>query len=145
MVVNIAKVLERDWRYVESDIRAVVWAAAARGAIVKVIFETDFIADDSLKQRLCQVSEHGGAHFVKTSTGFGFVKQPNGAYDYVGATEHDITLMRNACSSRVGVKASGGIRTFQQADRFRQLGATRLGTSATRAIVEQSGQDSTSY
>jgi deoxyribose-phosphate aldolase len=145
MVVNIAKVLEQDWRYVESEIRAVVLAAAARGAIVKVIFETDYITDDALKRRLCVISEHAGAQFVKTSTGFGFVKQSDGSYNYVGATEHDVKLMREACSAKMGVKASGGIRSHQQAERFRQLGATRLGTSATRAIVEGAGEDLKSY
>ncbi len=145
MVINVAKALACDWRYVENDIRAVVQSAATRGAMVKVIFETDFIADDEIKRRLCSISEQAGAHFVKTSTGFGFVKQKNGDYNYVGATEHDIQLMRQTCSSKVGVKASGGIRSFEQAERFIQLGATRLGTSASRAIVAASGQDANSY
>lgn len=145
MVVNIAKVLEGDWRYVEAEIRAVVQAAASRGALVKVIFETDYLPDDAVKQRLCAVCELAGAHFVKTSTGFGFVKQPNGDYNYRGATEHDIQLMRQNCSAKIGVKASGGIRNFEQAERFRVLGATRLGTSASRAIVEGAGTDAESY
>jgi deoxyribose-phosphate aldolase len=145
MVINVAKALAGEWRYVESDIRAVVEAAAPRGAIVKVILETDFISDDATKQRLCTICEQAGAHFVKTSTGFGFVKQQNGDYNYVGATEHDVQLMRSECSAKVGVKASGGIRSFAQAARFLQLGATRLGTSASRAIVEAAGIDHTGY
>ncbi len=145
MVINVAKALAGEWRYVESDIRAVVEAAASRGAIVKVIFETDYISDDAIKKRLCSICEHAGADFVKTSTGFGFVKQKNGDYNYVGATEHDVQLMRGACSPKVGVKASGGIRSFEQAERFLKLGATRLGTSASRAIVEAAGRDPNSY
>lgn len=145
MVINIAKSLEGDWRYIESEVRAVVQVAALRGAIVKVIFETDYISDDAIKQRLCSICEHAGAHFVKTSTGFGFVKQKNGDYNYVGATEHDIQLMRGACSPKVGVKASGGIRSLSQAQRFLELGATRLGTSASRAIIQAAGEDTTSY
>lgn len=145
MVINIAKALEGDWRYVESDIRAVVEAAAPRKAIVKVILETDFLSDDAIKIRVCQICEQAGAHFVKTSTGFGFVKQKDGDYNYVGATEDDVRLMRRACSPRVGVKASGGIRSFEQAQRFQQLGAARLGTSASRAIVAGAGQDRSSY
>jgi deoxyribose-phosphate aldolase len=145
MVINVAKALEGNWRYVETDIRAVVQAAAGHGAIVKVILETDFLPDDEVKRRVCAISEQAGAHFVKTSTGFGFVKQPSGDYNYVGATEHDIRLMRESCSLKIGVKASGGIRGLAQAQRFQQLGATRIGTSASRAILAASGTDEESY
>ena len=72
MVVNIGKVLQGDWVFVERDIRLVVEAAHRRNAIVKVIFETDFITDEKTKRRLCKVSELAGADFVKTSTGFWF-------------------------------------------------------------------------
>ncbi len=145
MVINIGKALSGDWLYVEHDIRAVVDAAKVRGAIVKVIFETDFISDDETKRKLCSICSRCGVDFVKTSTGFGFVKQTDGQYNYVGATEADVKLMREACPARVGVKASGGIRSLDQAMRFQQLGATRLGTSATRAICEAAGVDVTSY
>jgi deoxyribose-phosphate aldolase len=135
MVVNLARVLEGDWMYVAGDVRAVVVAADRYGALTKVILETGLIPDDATKVRLCQVCEEAGARFVKTSTGFGFVKAADGSLHATGATEHDVQLLRDACSSRVDVKASGGIRTYCDARRMIELGASRLGTSATEAIV----------
>jgi deoxyribose-phosphate aldolase len=87
MVVNIGKVLSGDWAFVERDIRAVVEAARRGGANTKVIFETGLLPNDDVKIRLCKISEAAGAAFVKTSTGFGYVKQPNGAMAATGATE----------------------------------------------------------
>jgi deoxyribose-phosphate aldolase len=145
MVVNIGKVLQGDWEYVRQELAAVVEVAHRRGALVKVIFETDYITRDEDKRKLCELCEATGVDFVKTSTGFGFVKLPTGDYNYVGATEHDIALMRSCCSERVGVKASGGVRDFAQAATFQQLGATRLGTSASAAIVQGAGRDANSY
>jgi len=135
MVVNIGRVLIEDWRFVEDDIRAVCQAASARGAITKVIFETGLLPTDELKIKLCKVSEAAGAAFVKTSTGFGFVKGTDGSLQSTGATEHDIRLMREHVSAAVEVKASGGIRNYEDACRFVALGATRLGTSGTAAIA----------
>ena len=137
MVIHIGKALSGHWDYVAQDIREVVQAAHARQALVKVIFENDFLPSDEIKIRLCRICEEAGADYVKTSTGFGFVKQPDGKYAYRGATEHDVQLMRAHCSPRVKVKAAGGIRTYEQARRFVQLGADRLGASATEAIVAQ--------
>jgi deoxyribose-phosphate aldolase len=135
MVVNVGKVLSGDWSYVESDIRAVVEAAHRAGAITKVIFETGLLPDDAAKVRLCQISEAAGAAFVKTSTGFGFIKRSDSMMVATGATEHDVRLMREHCGPRVHVKASGGIRGFDDARRFVELGATRLGTSSTKEIA----------
>ena len=134
MVVNIGRALAGDWRFVGDDIRAVVEAAKANGAITKVIFECGLLPNDDVKRRLCELSEAAGAAFVKTSTGFGMVKGDGGMIA-TGATEHDIRLMRTACSPAVEVKASGGIRSFADAQKFVALGATRLGTSATSAIA----------
>jgi deoxyribose-phosphate aldolase len=136
MVVNLGKVFSGDWDYVLADVQAVVDAAAERHAITKVIFETGLLTDDAQKIRLCEISEQAGAAFVKTSTGFGFVKDDNGHLASTGATEHDIVLMRKHTSDAVQVKASGGIRSFEDALRFVELGATRLGTSSTAAIAE---------
>ena len=72
--------------------------AHKRGAMVKVIFENDFMPGDAIKKKLCRISEKAGADFVKTSTGYGFVKGPDGKYSYQGATEHDLVLMRKAVS-----------------------------------------------
>ena len=135
MVVNIGKVLAQEWDYVLQDIQAVVEAASSGGAITKVIFETGLLPNDELKIRLCKLCEEAGAAFVKTSTGFGFVKDADGNLKSTGATEHDIKLMRANCSDKVAVKASGGIRSYADAKNLVALGATRLGTSGTEAIA----------
>ena len=145
MVINIGKAIQGDWTFVENDIREVTRVAHEADAILKVIFETDYLQDDATKIKLCQICERCGVDFVKTSTGFGFVKREDGGYHYVGATEADIKLMRENSGEFVGVKASGGVRNFQQADRFRRLGATRLGTSASETIIAGSGEDRESY
>ena len=149
MVANIGKALSGDWAYVEADIRAVVEAARRHGAITKVIFETGILPNDEVKIRLCQASEAAGAAFVKTSTGFGFVKGEGGAMTATGATEHDIRLMRANCGPNVQVKASGGIRSYDDAKKFVALGATRLGTSATKEIAAgergQQAQSTSTY
>src|SRR5688572_9624349 len=107
MVINVGKALSGDWAYVEAEVRAVCEEAHKHRAIVKVIFENDFLPNDEIKIKLCQICEKAGAEFVKTSTGYGFVKQPNGSYNYKGATEHDLKLMRANCSPKVQVKAAG--------------------------------------
>lgn len=135
VVVNVGKLLSGDWSYVERDVRAVVEAARGGGAITKVIFETGLLPDDDTKIRLCQICESAGAAFVKTSTGFGFVKRSDGGMTATGATEHDVRLMREHCGPTMQVKASGGIRGYDDARRFVALGATRLGTSATKEIA----------
>jgi deoxyribose-phosphate aldolase len=135
MVVNLGKVLAGDWELVERDIRAVVDAAHAHGVPTKVIFETGLLPSDDLKLRLCKICEAAGAAFVKTSTGFGFVKGTDGNLIATGATEHDIKLLRANCGKSVQVKASGGIRSYEDAKKFVALGATRLGTSGTKEIA----------
>jgi deoxyribose-phosphate aldolase len=134
MVVNIGRVLAGDWAYVLADIQAVREAASAAGAITKVIFETGLLPSDDVKIRLCELTQQAGAAFVKTSTGFGMVKDGSGMRA-TGATEHDIKLMRAHTSAPVQVKASGGIRSFEDAQLFVSLGATRLGTSGTEVIA----------
>lgn len=137
MVINIGKALGGDWNYVEQDIRAVCDQAHKQGAIVKVIFENDFLPNDEIKIKLCQLSERAGADYVKTSTGYGFVKQKDGNYNYKGATEHDLKLMRAHCSAKVKVKAAGGVRDLDGLIRVRDLGAERCGASATVAMLDE--------
>lgn len=144
MVINVGKALSGDWDYVEADIRAVCDEAHRHGARVKVIFENDYLAQggagldsDAFKRRLCELSERAGADWVKTSTGYGFVKQPDGSYNYRGATEHDLALMRAACSPRVQVKAAGGVRDLDGLLRVRELGGTRCGATATAAMLDE--------
>ncbi|HEX4122814.1 MAG TPA: deoxyribose-phosphate aldolase [Verrucomicrobiae bacterium] len=144
MVINIGKALSGDWNYVENDIRAVCDEAHAHGARVKVIFENDYLtkggaglASADFKQKLCQISERAGADWVKTSTGYGFVKGPDGKYGYLGATVEDLKLMRASCSPKVQVKAAGGVRDLDGLILVRDLGATRLGATATAAILDE--------
>jgi deoxyribose-phosphate aldolase len=137
MVINIGKALSGDWNYVEQDIRAVCEQAHKQGAIVKVIFENDFLPSDEVKIKLCQICERAGADYVKTSTGYGFVKQKDGSYNYKGATEHDLKLMRAHCSPKVRVKAAGGVRDLDGLIRVRELGAERCGASATVAMLDE--------
>jgi deoxyribose-phosphate aldolase len=144
MVINIGKALSGDWDYVERDIRAVCDEAHGCGAKVKVIFENDYLtrggagmSGDEFKIKLCQLSERAGADWVKTSSGFGFVKQPDGSYNYTGATEHDLKLMRANVSEKVQVKAAGGVRDLDGLIRVRELGASRCGATATAAILDE--------
>jgi len=144
MVVNIGRVLQGDWEYVETDIAAVCQVARDHGALLKVIFETDYVQAPEAKRRLCDICVNVGVDFTKTSTGFGFHKI-EGRMDYVGATEADVRLMVAACGGRVAVKASGGIRNRADAIKFLALGCTRLGTSASATILQDAGDDSRSY
>jgi len=144
MVINPGKALSGDWDYVERDIKAVCDEAHARGAKVKVIFENDYLtrgaaglSSDDFKRKLCQLSERAGADWVKTSTGYGFVKQPDGSYNYMGATAHDLALMRASVSAKVQVKAAGGVRDLDGLIKVRDLGATRCGTRTTAAILDE--------
>lgn len=144
MVINIGKALSGDWDFVERDVRAVCDEAHRHGAKVKVIFENDYLTQggagltsDEFKRRLCEICERAGADWVKTSTGYGFVKQANGSYNYQGATPHDLALMRSCCSERVEVKAAGGVRDLDGLIRVRQLGGSRCGASATAAILDE--------
>jgi len=137
MVINVGKALSGDWKYVEEDIRGVCDEAHKQRAIVKVIFENDFLPDDEIKIKLCEISERVGADYVKTSTGYGFVKGKDGTYNYKGATEHDLKLMRAHCSPKVKVKAAGGVRDLDGLIRVRELGADRCGASATVAMLDE--------
>ncbi len=135
MVVNIGKVLSGDWDYVRDEIKAITEATHAEGAIVKVIFENDYLPDDAHKIRLCEICSEVGADFVKTSTGYGFNKGDDGRYGYLGATEHDLKLMRQHTAPGVQVKAAGGVRTLDDLLKVREWGVTRVGATATVAMI----------
>ena len=137
MVINTGKVLSGDWDFARRDISEVLAVVRKHGGLLKVIFETDFLPEDHHKIRLCELCGELGADFVKTSTGFGFVKGKAGGYDYAGATDHDLMLMRKHCPPTVGVKASGGVRELARARRVLELGCTRIGTTSTLAILKE--------
>ena len=123
MVINIGALKSRNFDLVERDILAVV--EAAKGTLVKVIIETCLLTDDE-KVRACQLAQKAGADFVKTSTGF----------STGGATVEDVALMRKTVGPDMGVKASGGARSYEDALAFIKAGATRIGASSGVAIME---------
>lgn len=123
MVINVAAMREGREALVAREVEAAVTAAS--GGVVKVIIETGYL-DDAQKVRAAQLAAEAGAHFVKTSTGYGLR----------GATVEDVRLLRGALPRGVGVKASGGIKTLEDALSLLEAGASRIGTSSTRAILE---------
>lgn len=118
MVINIAMLKDKEYDYVENEIHQIVEAAKDK-AIVKVIIETCLLTDEE-KIKACELSQKAGADFVKTSTGF----------STGGATVHDIALMRKTVGAEMGVKASGGVYTHEEALAMVEAGATRIGASA---------------
>jgi deoxyribose-phosphate aldolase len=142
-VVNVGKVRSGDFDYVADEIKALNDACGAHGASLKLIFENDYLEDAHIV-RLCELCTEHRVAFAKTSTGYGFVKQPSGDFNYRGATEEQLRLMRRHCGPHVQVKASGGIRSLDDVLRFRALGATRIGTSATEAILAEAVRRQTS-
>ena len=125
MVIHIGALKSKDYDLVREDIAAVVRTCHNHGAICKVIIEAALLTDDE-KIKACQLAKEAGADYVKTSTGFG----PG------GATLHDVMLMRQTVGPDMGIKAAGGIRTYQDAVAMLKAGATRIGASASLKIIE---------
>jgi len=136
MVINIGKALSGGWVYVHDEIKAINELVVGAGGIIKVIFENDYLQPPQII-RLCEICSDIGVAFVKTSTGYGFVKQENGMYTYKGATMEHLKLMRKHCQAGVQIKAAGGVRTLDDLLRVRALGVTRVGATATKAILEE--------
>lgn len=134
MVINIGKLKAGENQYVFNDINQVVLAAKRRNAVTKVIIETALLSDEE-KVKACLISKEAKADFVKTSTGF----------SKGGATAGDIALMRYVVGSSVGVKASGGVRTLEDAETMIKSGADRIGASASVKIVTGSKSASAGY
>ncbi|MEC2054338.1 deoxyribose-phosphate aldolase [Peribacillus psychrosaccharolyticus] len=130
MVINIGALKDKDDELVERDIRAVV-AAATGKALTKVIIETSLLTEEE-KIRACELAVKAGADFVKTSTGF----------STGGATPEDIALMRKTVGPDIGVKASGGVRNTEDANKVIEAGATRIGASAGVSIIKGLTADS---
>jgi deoxyribose-phosphate aldolase len=130
MVINIGMLKSADYEYVKNDIFQVVRTAHRSHAIVKVIIETALLTDEE-KIQACLLSKWAGADFVKTSTGF----------SKGGATAGDIRLMRKVVGTTMGVKASGGVRSREDAEEMIASGATRIGASASVKIVSGNGKD----
>jgi deoxyribose-phosphate aldolase len=129
MVVNIGKVLSGDWDFVEKDLRAVVGLCKAGKAVSKIIFENCYLQDEH-KIKLCQICEIIGPDFVKTSTGYGSS----------GAKNEDLKLMRAYSPPSIQIKAAGGIRNLDRLLEVLDLGVTRVGATATAAILDEAAQ-----
>ncbi len=126
MVINVGALKSRDYERVERDIASVALTCHAGNAILKVIIEAALLTDEE-KVVACQLAKVAGADFVKTSTGFG----PG------GATAEDVALMRRVVGPAMGVKAAGGIRTYEDAQKMVAAGATRIGASASVKILQE--------
>lgn len=137
MVINIGKALQGDWDYITREIKSVTDVCHQHKAIVKVIFETDYVTSENDIVKLCHICTEVGADYVKTSTGFGFVKQPNGDYNYKGATIPTLELMKKSVGPLVKVKAAGGVRTLDQLLAVHEAGCSRSGATATSTILEE--------
>ncbi len=137
MVINIAKALQGEWTYITEEISSVTNACHQLGAIVKVIFETDYVTKEADIVKLCQICTEVGADYVKTSSGFGFVKQANGDYNYKGATIPVLELMKKNVGPKVKVKAAGGVRTLDQLIAVQAAGCSRCGATATATMLEE--------
>ncbi len=128
MVMNVGALRSGELAVVETDIANIAILCHDAGAIVKTILETAYL-DDEQKRLACKLARAAGADFVKTSTGFAAA----------GASAADVALMRGAVGPEMGVKASGGIRTYEDAMRMIEAGANRIGASASVRIVEAAG------
>jgi len=136
MVVNVGKVLGGDWDYVRTEIQQINEIVIKHGAKLKVILENDYLAEKEIVE-LCKICSALSVAFVKTSTGYGFVKQGSGDYNYKGATIPHLKLMRANCDPKVQIKAAGGIRTLDDLLTVMSLGVTRVGATATVSILSE--------
>jgi len=136
MVVNIGKVLQEDWEYVGKEIKSIAAVTKKHHAALKVIFENDYLPEDKHKIKLCEICSEAQVEFVKTSTGYGFVKGNDGKFSYEGATEHDLKLMRQHSAPEVQIKAAGGVRTLEDLLKVKSWGVSRIGATATATILE---------
>ncbi|MDX2110337.1 MAG: deoxyribose-phosphate aldolase [Verrucomicrobiota bacterium] len=136
MVVNNGKVKSGEWGYVKREIDLINQAVVAAGAILKVIFENDYLVEKEII-RLCEICSEVNVAFVKTSTGYGFVKQADGQYNYKGATMDHLRLMRKHTAPHIQIKAAGGVRTLNDLLAVREIGVTRIGATATKVMLNE--------
>lgn len=137
MVINVGKALQGDWEYIEKEIGTIAEVCHELNAIVKVIFETDYVTKEADIVKLCEICTKVGADYVKTSSGFGFVKGDDGKYSYVGATIPNLKLMKASVGPNVKVKAAGGVRTLDGLIAVQEVGCSRCGATATIAMMEE--------
>jgi len=135
MVINIAKALQGDWDYVAQEIAAVMDITKANAAALKVIFATDFLEDPHII-KLCEICSKLLVDFVKTSTGYNYVKGADGQYSYQGATTHVLKLMLAHTPPEVQVKAAGACSTLERILEVKEWGITRVGTGQTEKVAQ---------
>ena len=136
-VIDLSRAVSGDWRAVKERIEAVNRTVTRANGRCKIILEMGLYANNAIKRRLCRLCRELEVAYVKTSTGFATTRDSDGSLCTLGATEQDVALMVQEVAPVCGVKASGGIRSLAQAERLLGLGATRIGTTATRSIVEE--------
>lgn len=141
MVINVGKAIENDFDFILNEVKAVkdslkiLESEVSKKIILKVILETCFLSDFQIVE-CCKASVSGGADFVKTSTGFASPKSSEGQLLPNGASVHHVQLMRKTVGEKIGVKASGGIRSYNTLIQMVEAGATRIGTSSGVSIVQ---------
>lgn len=138
IVSNTGKVLGCEWGYISSKLKKINDAVTAEGAILKVIFENDVLQDEHII-RLCEICSELNIAFVKTSTGYGLLKQDNGFDNCKGTIEPHLKLMREHAKASVQIKADG-VRTLSDLIRVRELGVTRIGSTATAVILDKAAE-----
>jgi deoxyribose-phosphate aldolase len=136
VVVNVGKVLGGEWGYVADEIRAVNEAVMNQGGILKVIFENAYLQDEHIV-RLCEICTEIGVAFVKTSTGYGYVKGLDGSLVALGATVPHVRLMKANVGPDVKVKAAGGVRSLDDLLYMLSLGVSRIGASGTVSLIAE--------
>lgn len=136
MVVNIGKVLSEDWNYIDEELETIRKITKDAGVVLKVIFENDLLSDDRFKIKLCELCSKHQVDFVKTSTGYNYIKGPDGKYSYQGATMHDLKLMREYSDPEVQVKAAGNSGSLEIVLQLREIGVTRTGTGKTAELYK---------
>ncbi len=137
MVINVAKALQGDWDYINKEIGDVTKVCHNYNAIVKVIFETDYVSRKEDIIKLCGICTKVGADYVKTSSGFGFVKGNDGKYSYEGATVQNLELMKKSVGPKVKVKAAGGVRSLDGLIAVKEAGCSRCGATANVTMMEE--------
>jgi len=136
MVVNIGKVLSKDWEYIRNEIFSLHEITKKQNATLKVIFENDFLPDKNSKVTLCKICSEIGVEFVKTSTGYNYVKGSDGKYHYQGATLEDLKLMIDNTAPTTQVKAAGHSGSLDIVLKIQAMGVTRTGTGQTKKLFE---------
>ncbi len=136
MVINTGKALGENWDFIEYEVNSVLELSREHGVLLKIIFENDYLGEEEIIE-LCKICSELEVPYVKTSTGYGFLKQPNGYYAYKGATLMDLEIMKEFVKPPTKIKAAGGIRTLDDLLLMRKVGVSRVGTTSTVAILDE--------